>query len=100
MNYNLIENMSSAAKKVDVECAELNAADIDDFLRISDENREIIRSNFLSLRAPTKILIHGYTGSYRDNRMAKIKDGQTTFSSRSRLLTRRSSNGDGNNHFI
>lgn len=54
---------------------DIDPEEIEDFKRINDENRDIIRSNFLSVKAPTKILIHGYTGSYKDSRMAKIKDG-------------------------
>lgn len=77
VNYDLInKKVKMKPFRVDIDCYDLKPEKIADFERISDENREIVRSNHLNIRAPTKILIHGYTGSYKDSRMAKIKDGK------------------------
>lgn len=75
-NYSLIrKKIQDNPKREDINCTDIPPSQIADFQRVSDKNREIIKSNYLNIRAPTKILIHGYTGSYKDSRMAKIKDG-------------------------
>ncbi|KAK6636260.1 hypothetical protein RUM43_009919 [Polyplax serrata] len=75
VNYDLInKKIQEQPQRYDIDCFDLQPNEIEDFQRISDENREIVKSNYLNIRAPTKILIHGYTGSYKDSRMAKIKD--------------------------